>query len=282
MTTSSSANDNCKSCTSDKAGKNKERETHHRHSNDLPFTTTTSNHNNNKTQTSSQNQNFRDSSIKYLDYENLIKQFEKFKLRAEHYADKDPEFAAKLINFARKLSQTNTSTKMDSAYYTNASSYYPNTAPIYSTHPNIYSSFNSNHFQHHHQHHHNYQKQNATAPPSAAPRAAPTERTKYSDKFKYSQPNYSRYSYDSSSFPHQQQQQARQANNTTPQAGFSQNIYSQYFNYTYPQTDKPYSYSFSYHAQDTRPEDLLLILEDPYDSNKITVILFILKLSLGF
>ncbi|CAF0724007.1 unnamed protein product [Brachionus calyciflorus] len=283
------------------SGRNKERETHHRYSYDLsssstkttqnnqntangsnrPITTnkqqstSKTNNNNNKTNSSTSQKD----SNKYIDYENLLKQFEKLKLKAEFFADKDPEFAAKLINLANKITKTanykNNSPKMENNYYP----YYQQQSNLYSTHSsypssNIYSTFNSNNYSHFHynnnQSHHapptNPPPPPPPRPPPIPPHRNPNNSAKFNEQknFKtYANTNYPRYSYDNNSY-------TRSSNAQGSQGSFDHNIYtSQCFNYNYPTSDNTFAYSYAYAHE--RPEDLLLILEDPYDSSKITV-----------
>lgn len=284
------------------SGRNRDRETHHRYSYDLSSssaktsfsntadgnnrpTIASKQHNNksnsNKTRPLSPSSSASNKESKFVDYENLLKQFEKLKLKAEFFADKDPEFAAKLINLANKI--TKSAPKMDSSFYPN--SFYQR-SPAYSTHStypssNIYSTFNSSnfsHFNHHYpsQHHHNPPTNPPPPPPSRPPPIPPQVHRNSSGSnyppeantnnfFKNS--NFSSFTYDNSQYTNSSQ---FNRHSQPPQTStFDHNIYTQFFNYSYPNTDNSYKYSYSF-AQE-RPEDLLLILEDPYDANKITV-----------
>ncbi|RNA36576.1 hypothetical protein BpHYR1_036302 [Brachionus plicatilis] len=290
--------------TKSSSGRNRDRESHHRHSYDLsssnPKTSfhTTANGHNRSTIASKQSTTTKSNSnknrplspssaphkeSKYLDYESLLKQFEKLKLKADFFADKDPEFAAKLINLANKI--TKSAPKMDSSFYPNA---FYSRSPAYSTHSNypssnIYSTFNSSNFSqfghpHYPSQHHHTPPTNPPPPPPPRPPPIPPHVHRNSSNAKYpSEPstsyfpntNFSSFSYDNAQYPSSSHFN-RQSSANAPQAStFDHNVYTQFFNYSYPNVDNSFKYSYSFAHE--RPEDLLLILEDPYDSNKLTV-----------
>ena len=291
--------------TKNSSSRNRERETHHRYSFDLSSSNAktsfqnTTNGNNCPTIARKQSSNKSNSSknrkvspisashkeSKYVDYENLLKQFKKLRLKAELFADKDPEFAAKLINIANKI--TKSVPKMDSSFYPN--NFYQRSS-AYSSHSNypssnIYSTFNSGHFNQYSHHypssqHNHTPPTNPPPPPPPRPPPIPPHSHRNSSNSKYpsensngyfNNNNFSSFSFENSHYLNNLNFTRKPTANSQPSQtnNFDHNIYTQFFSYNYPNHDNSFKYSYSF--PNDKPEDLLLILEDPYDSNKITV-----------
>ncbi len=181
-------------------------------------------------------------------------------------------------------------------YFSNVSfnhSYSPQSS-YYS--PNIYSSFSSNSYMNPNS---KYQKnfhQSSTPPPGQSFTQASSQRSsgnsqnhshqqsqqqyykKYNSSFTNAKAHYrSDKNFNKSTFFNNFFNSFGQTASTNAKFNINNNFYSQFYGNIFENEKDSFSYSYFNH---TTPEDIFLILEDPYEPNKMTVSFYVLITSM--
>ena len=236
--------------------------------------------------------NDRSNSSKRRTSEDLINKFEKLKAKAQYSSNIYSGLTSRLLDFKPRFTdkEKNNSQefsaeyKMDNGFYSSNFSHqytHPNLYSQYSTfnNPNnIYSSFNSNlffnnpfGFQMPQSSSHSPPKQSHTSHQSSRKHQQTSNNTNRNNDEQKNNRKDTNFNYfaNFNSYPSHFNSSSRYPENVASDTAYNSNIYSSFYP-GFTQPDKA-TFSYTYSFNQDVPEDLLLILEDPFDKNKVTV-----------